>query len=124
MAEARDLPGWPKKQLVKRVRAHLWHYGIRPQRDTWRATWSWASAVARSYFHTTWPTPYEIGTQYLLLLLARMHADHALRLPHRAHQALPDEVRQLLPSSPLPLLVDAPTANRKPSSALNLPSHG
>lgn len=91
MAEARDLPGWPKKKLVKLVRAHLWRYGIRPQGETWWATWSWASAVARSYYYTNWPTPHEIGSQYLLLLLAQMHANHALKLPYRAHQVIPPE---------------------------------
>ena len=30
MAEEKDLPGWPRKKLVKAVRSHLWSYGIRP----------------------------------------------------------------------------------------------
>ena len=50
MAEERSLPGWPKKKLVKEVRSHLWHYGIRPTKFTiWQATWTWAAAIAKSY---------------------------------------------------------------------------
>ena len=30
MAEEHSLPGWPKKKLVKEVRRHLSHFGIRP----------------------------------------------------------------------------------------------
>ena len=38
--EERSLPGWPKKRLVKEVRRHLWHYGIRPSEFAiWQATW-------------------------------------------------------------------------------------
>ncbi len=63
MAEDHSLPGWPKKKLVKDVRRHLWHYGIRPVRfDMWRATWAWADKIARSYWRTHWPLPSEIGT--------------------------------------------------------------
>jgi hypothetical protein len=41
MAEERSLPGWPKKKLVKEVRQHLSHYGIRPVKFTiWQTTWS------------------------------------------------------------------------------------
>lgn len=63
MAEQRDLPGWPKKRLVRDVRRHLWHYGIRPKGEAWRAAWSWASAIANSYYHTHWPMPSEIASQ-------------------------------------------------------------
>jgi hypothetical protein len=63
MAEERNLPGWPKKRLVKDVRRHLSHYGIRPQHTQWIAAWSWANA--NSYFQTHWPSASEIGTQYL-----------------------------------------------------------
>jgi hypothetical protein len=31
-----------------------------------------ATAIANSYFYTHWPSSSEIGTQYLLLLLAEM----------------------------------------------------
>jgi hypothetical protein len=105
MAEQRDLPGWPKKRLVKQVRAHLWHYGIRPREKPWRAAWSWASAVANSYIHTCWPSPFEIGTQYLLLLLVEIKESRALRLPYRASKVIPDEVRAMLPCNPVPLLI-------------------
>ena len=105
MAEQRDLPGWPKKRLVKAVRSHLWRYGIRPQRTAWLAAWSWASAIANSYFHTHWPSAAEISTQYLLLLLAEMKGHRALRLPYRANQVIPDHVRAMLPANPVPLLI-------------------
>ena len=103
MAEERTLPGWPKKKLVKEVRRHLSHYGIRPVKyDIWQATWSWAHAIARSYFHIHWPLPSEIGTQYILLLLVEMQKSHLLRLPYRAREVLPPEVTALLPSSQHP----------------------
>jgi hypothetical protein len=103
MAEERSLPGWPKKKLVKEVRIHLSHYGIRPTKFTiWQATWSWAHAIARSYFHEHWPLPSEIGTQYILLLLAEMKQSHLLRLPYRAREIVPAEVTALLPGSPQP----------------------
>jgi hypothetical protein len=98
MAEERTLPGWPKKKLVKEVRSHLSHYGVRPvKQEIWQATWSWAHAIAHSYFHIHWPLPSEIGTQYILLLLAEMKNSHVLRLPYRAKEALPPEVATLLP---------------------------
>ena len=98
MAEDRNLPGWPKKRLVKAVRSHLWHYGIRPQFTIWRATWTWASAIANSYYHTTWPLPSEIASQYLFLLLGEMRQNFALKLPYRAGKVIPEEVRRLLPA--------------------------
>jgi len=106
MAEDKELPGWPKKRLVREVRAHLRSYGIRPQGQAWRATWEWAHAIANSYYHTHWSLPSEIGTQYVLLLLADMKRHHSLNLPYRAGKAIPDSVKQLLPVSPLPMLTD------------------
>lgn len=98
MAEERSLPGWPKKKLVKDVRRHLWHYGIRPAKfDIWLATWSWADAIARSYWKTHWPLPSEIATQYVLLLLIQMKESRCLRLPYRASDHIPAEVAALLP---------------------------
>jgi len=98
MAEERSLPGWPKKRLVKDVRRHLSHYGIRPARPTlWQAAWSWANAIAHSYYHVHWPMPSEIATQYILLLLAEMQGSHLLRLPYRARESLPPEVAAVLP---------------------------
>ena len=100
MAEDHTLPGWPKKKLVKDVRRHLWHYGIRPTKfDTWRATWTWAEAIARSYWHTHWPSPSEIATQYILLLLVEMKNSCMLRLPYRATEIIPPDVAALLPKS-------------------------
>lgn len=117
MAEEKSLPGWPKKRLVKQVRSHLWHYGIRPKGEAWRAAWSWASAIARSYYHTHWPLPSEIASQYILLLLADMKGCHSLKLPYRANKIVPEVVRRLLPASPLPLLEDAsPKRKEAPAS--------
>ena len=104
MAEHRELPGWPRKRLVKQVRSHLWSYGIRPKGEAWRAAWTWAHAIAQSYYHTSWPLPSEIATQYVLLLLTEMKGNFALKLPYRADKVIPDEVRQLLPDSPVELL--------------------
>jgi hypothetical protein len=92
MAEDRTLPGWPKKKLVKDVRRHLAHYGIRPTcLRAWRTTWIWAEAIARSYWQTHWPLASEIATQYILLLLAEMKKSHMLNLPYRADTVLPSE---------------------------------
>ena len=113
MAEQRELPGWPKKRLVRAVRRHMWSYGIRPQWALWCATWRWAAAIANSYFHTSWPSASEISTQYLVLLVAQMRENHALRLPYRADKVIPDEVRVLLPSSPLQLLTDEKRIEKK-----------
>ena len=99
MAEDHSLPGWPKKKLVKEVRRHLSHFGIRPVRSNiWRATWAWAHAIARSYWHVNWPLPSEIGTQYILLLLVEMKGCSMLRLPYRANEFVPIEVARLLPA--------------------------
>lgn len=105
MAEHKELPGWPTKRLVKQVRSHLWHYGIRPRGQAWRAAWAWAGAIANSYYHTHWPLPTEIASQYVLLLLCDMRESHALKLPYRANKVVPDDVRRLLPTTPL---IDVP----------------
>ena len=106
MAEDRTLPGWPKKNLVKKVRRHLWHYGIRPTKSTiWRATWAWADAIARSYWHVHWPLPSEIVTQYILLLLTEMKNSSMLKLPYRAQEIVPADVSALLPVSQHPNLL-------------------
>ncbi|NLS97535.1 MAG: hypothetical protein GXX96_35800 [Planctomycetaceae bacterium] len=108
MAEDHSLPGWPKKKLVRDVRRHLSHYGIRPsQFSIWQATWSWASAIANSYWHTHWPLPSEIASQYILLLLAEMQQSHQLKLPYRAKKVIPPEVRALLPAQQPALLAIA-----------------
>jgi len=108
MAVQEYLPGRPSKRLVRLVRAHLWHYGIRPRGRPWRAAWTWADAVANSYFHPRWPSVTEIGTQYILLILVEMKQNIALRLPFRASKVIPDEVRAMLPSNPMPLLIHEP----------------
>jgi hypothetical protein len=99
MAEDHSLPGWPTKKLVKEVRRHLSHFGIRPiKSEIWRATWAWADAIARSYWHVSWPLPSEIGSQYILLLLLDMKQSSMLRLPYRASEFVPTEVARLLPA--------------------------
>ncbi|MEQ8788434.1 MAG: hypothetical protein RIC55_19140 [Pirellulaceae bacterium] len=118
MAEDRDLPGWPKKRLVKRVRSHLWRYGIRPKGEAWRAAWSWAYAIATSYYYrTTWPLSSEIATQYVLLLLAEMKRNRSLNLPYRAGKVVPDDVKLLLPASPIQLLRGAGNQQQAENSA-------
>jgi len=103
MAEERSLPGWPKKKLVKEVRRHLSHYGIRPSKfEIWQATWAWADAIARSYWHVHWPLPSEIATQYILLLLVEMKSSCMLKLPYRASEIIPPEVARLLPAAHQP----------------------
>ena len=94
-----DLPGWPTRRLVKRVRSHLWRFGIRPKEPAWSAAWQWANAIANSYYRKHWPLAHEIASQYVLLLLNRMHECRSLRLPYRANEVIPDEVRQLLPAT-------------------------
>jgi cation transport regulator ChaB len=99
MAEEHSLPGWPKKKLVKEVRRHLSVYGFRPVKQAaWQAAWAWADKIAHSYFHVHWPLPSEIGTQYILLLLAEMQDSHCLRLPYQAREIMPPEVAALLPA--------------------------
>jgi hypothetical protein len=99
MAEERTLPGWPKKRLVKDVRRQLSSYGIRPSRSScWRATWSWAAAIAQSYYHEHWPLASEIATRYILLMLADIQNVGMLKLPYRATKVVPAEVAALLPS--------------------------
>ncbi len=116
MAEERSLPGRPKKKLVKQVRSHLWHYGIRPTRFTiWQATWAWAHAIARSYLHKSWPLPSEIATQYILLLLAEMKS--SLRLPYRAGEIIPAEVAAILPTRVLAIADEAGKSRRRKRAA-------
>lgn len=105
MAEHRDLPGWPKKKLVKEVRRQLASFGIRPSlARLWHETWQWASQVTNSYVFPRWPLPSEIGAQYVCLLLLEMQANHALKLPHRAAEQQPESVKARLSGS-RPLLV-------------------
>jgi hypothetical protein len=117
MAEDHTLPGWPKKKLVKEVRRELWRYGVRPVRqELWRATWAWAEKIARSYWRIHWPSPWEIATQYLLLLLVQMKENRCLRLPYRAMEHVPPEVAAIVPIAHQPaLLAIADEADKKRS---------
>jgi len=93
MAESRDLPGWPKKKLVRDVRRQLGTYGFLPTsrgaltRRQWQLAWAWANDVAKSYVFKRWPSPREIAAQYVLLLLAEMKSNHDLKLPYRSFQS-------------------------------------
>ena len=94
---------WPKNATCRGGRRRSWHYGIRPSKFAiWQATWSWAAAIAKSYWHVHWPLPSEIATQYLLLLLVEMKQSHMLRLPYRAGDHIPPEVARLLPAAQQP----------------------
>ena len=106
MAESRDLPGWPKKRLVKEVRRRLASYGIRPSLlKIWLETWQWASQITNSYVFPRWPLASEIAAQYICLLVLEMQANRALKLPFRAAEQTPPSIRlRLTASSPLPLL--------------------
>lgn len=119
MAEERSLPGWPKKKLVKEVRRHLWQYGIRPSKFMiWQATWAWAHAIAKSYWHTHWPMASEIATQYILLLLVEMKSSYMLRLPYRAGEIVPPQVAAMLPlSSPVLAIADEAGKSRRRNRA-------
>jgi len=100
MAEERSLPGWPKKRLVKEVRQHLrLYFGAVPKiyGDAWRLAWEWADQVADSYMgRKHWPSPAEIATQYMVLLLAAARESYMLRLPCRAAKEMPPAVAELL----------------------------
>ena len=106
MAEYRDLPGWPRKRLVKEVRSHLWRFGIRPKEPAWSATWHWASAIATSYLHTHWPLPSEIASQYIVLMLGQMKESRGFKLPYRANKVIPGEARELISVSPIVVPVE------------------
>lgn len=108
MAVQEYLPGGPSKRLIKLVRSRLRIFGIRPRGKQWYAAWSWANAIANSYFYPRWPSTTEIATQYLVLLLVEMKEGGDLRLPYRASKVIPDEVKALLSSNPVPLLIHEP----------------
>lgn len=107
MAEDKDLPGWPKKALVKRVRSALGGYGIKPSsglyaQRIWRLTWAWAAEIAKSYqrfdsllqkrYRERWPSEKEIATQYVVLMLADMQSGF-WKLPFRAAEHVPEAVK-------------------------------
>jgi hypothetical protein len=106
MAESRDLPGWPKKKLATQVRRQLASFGVRPSLPRlWMETWRWANQITNSYVFPRWPFPLEIASQYMVLLLLEMQANHALRLPYRAAEQQPPSVRlRLAARQSFPLL--------------------
>ena len=93
-----DLPGSPRPRLVRTVRRQLASFGVRPTLEQWLLTWAWARSVAFSYSNTMWPIASEIAAQYMVLLLAEMRRQHALKLPYRAMRpdCLPDGVNSLV----------------------------
>ncbi len=93
----RTLPGYPRKSLVLKVRKALNRYGIRPYSPSnslnqiWRDTWTWAydlqhESIERKRWCMKWPTPNEIASQYVFLLLATMRNDVMLSLPYAARK--------------------------------------
>jgi hypothetical protein len=107
MAEERTLPGWPKKKLVLSTKRWLRLFGITPKDAKLRLeTWQWANQIAHSYLsRVLWPTASEIAARYAFLLMLRMHQEHALKLPCRAGQYVPQTVAARLGGgSPLPLI--------------------
>jgi hypothetical protein len=116
MAESRDLPGWPKKKLVRQVRRQLASFGIRPSIPSlWRESWEWAHRITNSYVFPRWPLASEIAAQYVLLLLVEMQTNHALKLPYRAAEHQPPSVRlRLSASRPLLLLEQTDEAPDQP----------
>lgn len=103
LPDERYLPGAPSKALVRKVKSWLWHYGVRP-RDSrlWLMAWAWANDIRHSYLvgRPRWPSPTEIATQYLVLLLAEMRT--LMKLPFRARERMPAAVAQQL-GAPQPL---------------------
>lgn len=103
-SERNSLAGCPGNALIRRVRSVLRQYAAcRPPRDdrNWRLTWEWAAACCergelflfkQNKRRRPWPSPNEIASQYLFLVLAEMRSNHALRLPWRASQAIPASV--------------------------------
>ncbi|WP_013627512.1 hypothetical protein [Rubinisphaera brasiliensis] len=113
MAEHRELPGWPKKRLVREVRSHLSSYSIRPKGERWRLAWQWAHDIAISYYHTTWPRPAEIASLYILLLLCNMADNWTLGLPYRASEKMPEVVATLITDSDWHERLDPANRQRK-----------
>ena len=116
MAEDRDLPGWPKKRLVRDVKRSLHGYGIVTGgryvhvSRIWGQAWAWAADVARSYqrfdwalqkrYRERWPSASEIASQYILLLCAEMRESRFFKLPFRAKDFLPERLRPLFATQP------------------------
>jgi hypothetical protein len=111
----RYLPGDPSKLLIRKVRRQLKSFGIVPLDKFWRLAWAWAREVADSYRRSfvlaglakearcpRWPSPCEIASQYLLLLLADMRNSGEIKLPYRAAEHVPPAVAALFgPQRPM-----------------------
>lgn len=101
------LAGYPSKGLIRKVRARLGRYGVKPgivvppMRELWFATWEWAAAQ-RKYPDWAckrprrWPHENEIAAQYLTLMLAQLMRDDALRLPFGCSEHAPPILKRLL----------------------------
>lgn len=103
MAEERNLPGWPSKTLVKKVRGRLNWFGIRPITrwsptglDIWKLAWQWAERECFHYKRKRWPSPDQIADRYVFLLFHEMRANAGLRPDKVAMERMPDEVRALM----------------------------
>lgn len=115
-SERNTLAGGPSNAMIRRVRSVLWAYAkCKPPKDdrNWKLTWEWASACCDRdslFLHwktvkrrKPWPSPTEIASQYLFLVLADMRSCHALRLPFRASVAVPEGVKARLAECSVPV---------------------
>ncbi len=103
-SERNTLSGCPSNKLVRDVRGILFRrLGARPRRDdvNWKQAWEWAAACcSRSEFwqfgkqprRRPWPSPCEIASQFLLLVMMDMRDMHQLRLPWRAPECVPPSI--------------------------------
>ena len=108
MAEDHSLPGIPRKGLVKKVKSVLWQYlRSRPDKNdrNWKIAWQWAYdcfqrdrmfAVGKQYSRTKWPSPSEIASQYIFLVMLEMRSSCQLKLPFEAKETLPLEVAKTM----------------------------
>jgi hypothetical protein len=99
--------GAARAKLIREVRSVLWRYlRSRPHRDdrAWQLAWEWAEACARRKALWTkrrhwWPSPSEIASQYLLLVLAELRESHMLRLPMYAAECIPPAIVERFPTA-------------------------
>lgn len=113
-------------RLIREVRSVLWrHLRCRPHRgdQCWRLAWEWAEACATRNARwlkksRRWPSPSEIASQYLLLVLAEMRESHTLRLPMYAAECMPPGVVQRLTRQDAPRLLQYNLENKEPSDAI------
>lgn len=119
MAQEKELPGWPNKTLVKKVKQVLWRYvRCRPQitDPIWRKAWEWASMVeqrnslfkfGKAASRKHWPADNEIATQYLLLAITDMKSCSQLRLPMHAAEQMPESVKAIFDCPALKMIAEA-----------------